>query len=208
MRQPLLPCLLLLGLVAGCAGRYRQTAAHYPWLQKQGRRSADPHRAASPEDTHGFPALTEDPPTDGARRVEQGRPEDQANEETASCTHAPLLPPPQPAVVHRANSTAALVAHGNTLVSDSTDYFSRQPKRWNAKAVAALPVAVAAVGTAFLAQSTLLFLAGGALAFALGLIASRQCRDRDERGKGLAIGGMILGAAALLLALMALLWAA
>ncbi|MCC6839925.1 MAG: hypothetical protein IT230_07190 [Flavobacteriales bacterium] len=103
---------------------------------------------------------------------------------------------------------SALVAHGNTLASDSTDYFSQQPKRWNAKAVAALPVAVAAVGTALLAQSTLLLLAGGALAFALGLIASRQCRDRDERGKGLAIGGMILGAAALFLALVGLLMAA
>lgn len=208
MRQPLLPCLLLLGLVAGCAGGYRQSAAHYPWLQKQGRRPADPHRAASPKGAPCFPALTEHPPADGTRRVEQGRPDDQADEVTASCPNAPLLPPPRPAVVHRAISMSALVAHGNTLASDSTDYFSQQPKRWNAKAVAALPVAVAAVGTALLAQSTLLLLAGGALAFALGLIASRQCRDRDERGKGLAIGGMILGAAALFLALVGLLMAA
>ncbi|MCO5275890.1 MAG: DUF4190 domain-containing protein [Flavobacteriales bacterium] len=90
---------------------------------------------------------------------------------------------------------------------DSVDYYALEDRRWNVKAVAAAPVAIGVVVAAALMRSTPLLLIGGALAFALGLIASRQCRDREERGKGFAMAGMILGGLALFISLMALILA-
>lgn len=91
---------------------------------------------------------------------------------------------------------------------DSTDYYGVEPRPWNAKAIAALPVAVATVALAVALQSTGVLLVGGAIAFALGLVGSRQCRDRGNRGKGLALAGMILGAAALFMCMVGLIMAA
>lgn len=95
-----------------------------------------------------------------------------------------------------------------TASDPDTAYYAEQDHRWNAKAIAALPVAVATVVAGIALQSILLLLIGGAVAFTLGLIGSRQCRDREDRGKGFAIAGMALGAAALFFSLMVLIWAA
>lgn len=79
---------------------------------------------------------------------------------------------------------------------------------WNAKAIAALPLGLATLAVGIAAQSIALLLIGGAISFALGLIGSRQSRDRAQRGKGLAIAGMVLGGAALFFSVMVLIWAA
>src|SRR5690606_16919862 len=85
---------------------------------------------------------------------------------------------------------------------------AEETRPWNAKAIAALPLGLATVLVGIASQSIYLLLVGGAIAFALGLIGSRQCRDRGDRGKGLAIAGMALGAAALFFSVMVLIWAA
>ena len=54
------------------------------------------------------------------------------------------------------------------------------------------------------AHSVPVLVVGGAIAFALGLIGSRHCRDREDRGKGFALAGMVIGAVALFVGLMAL----
>jgi hypothetical protein len=87
-------------------------------------------------------------------------------------------------------------------------YYTEQDHRWNAKAIASLPLAIATVVIGVASQSIYLLLIGGAISFALGMIGSRQCRDREHRGKGFAIAGMALGAAALFFSLMVLIWAA
>ncbi len=89
--------------------------------------------------------------------------------------------------------------------TDSTDYFNPEPRKWNGKAIASLPVAVVVGVLGIALESIPVLLVGGAIAFTLGLIGSRQCRDRRNRGQGLAFSGMILGAAALFFCLLALL---
>lgn len=86
-----------------------------------------------------------------------------------------------------------------------TTYFEPQPHRWNAKAVASLPVAVGTVAAAILSQSITVLLLGGAIAFLLALIGGLQCRDRGDRGKGYAIAAMVLSTTALFIGLMVVL---
>ena len=89
-----------------------------------------------------------------------------------------------------------------------TAYYFETAHRWNVKAIASLPLAIATVVIGISTQSIYLLLIGGAISFGLGLIGSRQCRDRGDRGKGFGIAGMALGAAALFFSLMVLIWAA
>lgn len=88
-----------------------------------------------------------------------------------------------------------------------TNYVQEAPHHWNAAAIAALPMAITTVFLGLSMASTLILLLGGAVAFTLGLVGSRQCRDRGDRGKGFAIAGMAIGAAAFFLGLIALLLA-
>ena len=183
----------------GCStGRH---AAHYGWLRKQG-----PVKEAQRPVIHG-------------------------GEEAAAAleTNQPPDPDPVPALEAVANGpqsvelnlAATVRAEPKTFLSAAkeepfqlvtalqtrpdTGYFDEHAKRWNAKAVAALPAAIAALTLGFALQGAWILLIGGAIAFALGLIGSRQCRDREDRGKGLAIAGMALGAVALFLGGLALL---
>jgi hypothetical protein len=89
-----------------------------------------------------------------------------------------------------------------------TSYYDPQEHRWNAKAIASLPSAIATVVIGLASQSIYLLLIGGAISFALGLIGARQCRDRRDRGKGFAMAAMILGGSALFFSVMVLIWAA
>ncbi len=93
-------------------------------------------------------------------------------------------------------------------IPQDTSYYSLQHHHWNVKAIGSLPIAVATVVIGIATQSIYILLIGGAISFALGLIASRQCRDRGDHGKGFAILAMVLGAAALFFSLMALITAA
>jgi hypothetical protein len=89
-----------------------------------------------------------------------------------------------------------------------TTYYDPPEHRWNAKAIASFPVAIATVIVGLTTQGIYLLLIGGTIAFALGLIGARQCRDRRHRGKGFAMAAMILGGSALFFSVMVLIWAA
>lgn len=96
-----------------------------------------------------------------------------------------------------------LTALRTAAAKDSSEYYAPAPRHWNTKAIAAAPAALATVVVAVAAHSVPVLVLGGAIAFALGLIGSRQCRDREERGKGFALVGMVVGAVALFVGLMA-----
>lgn len=104
-------------------------------------------------------------------------------------------------------SLAGTEDHMKATAQD-TSYYAPEKRRWNVKAISSFPIALTTVIVGIATQSIYLLLIGGAIAFALGLIGSRQCRDREDRGKGFAIAGMALGAAALFFSLMVLIWAA
>jgi len=93
-------------------------------------------------------------------------------------------------------------------VQDTTSYYTPEKHRWNAKAIASLPIAIATVVVGIASQSIFILLAGGVVAFVLGLISARQCRDREDRGKGFALAAMILGGAAMFFSIMVIIWAA
>lgn len=93
-------------------------------------------------------------------------------------------------------------------VQDTTSYYAPEKHRWNAKAIASLPIAIATVVVGIVSQSIFILLAGGIVAFVLGLISARQCRDREDRGKGFALAAMILGGAAMFFSIMVIIWAA
>ena len=93
-------------------------------------------------------------------------------------------------------------------VQDTTSYYAPEKHRWNAKAIASLPIAIATVVVGIASQSLFILLAGGVVAFVLGLVSARQCRDREDRGKGFALAAMILGGAAMFFSIMVIIWAA
>ncbi|MBS1547529.1 MAG: DUF4190 domain-containing protein [Bacteroidetes bacterium] len=115
---------------------------------------------------------------------------------------------PEPTAFHSIETGQPLQVVPAIRARPDTGYYEAHEARWNAKAIAALPVAVATLTLGFAVQGAWILLIGGAIAFALGLIGSRQCRDREDRGKGLAIAGMALGAIALFLGGLTLLWGA
>lgn len=179
--------VLLAALATGCAG----TRSQYGWLRKQG--AVEATRPIAPADTTTVEASTfpEAPPagdapvlasTDGADMALAIAP---SAEHIAGPTH-PVAPP---------------------VLEQDTAWYAPQPRPWNAKAIASLPVAVATVVTAIAAESIPILLIGGALAFVLALIGGLQCRDRLERGKGFAVAAMILATAALFAGTMATLLA-
>lgn len=93
-------------------------------------------------------------------------------------------------------------------VQDTTSYYAPGKNRWNAKAIASLPIAIGTVVVGIASQSIFILLVGGVVAFVLGLISARQCRDREDRGKGFALAAMILGGAAMFFSIMVIIWAA
>lgn len=95
----------------------------------------------------------------------------------------------------------------SSAVQDSS-YYAPEKHPWNAKAIASLPIAIGTVVVGIASQSIFILLAGGVVAFVLGLVSARQCRDREDRGKGFALAAMILGGAALFFSIMVLIWAA
>lgn len=95
-----------------------------------------------------------------------------------------------------------------TWANDSTDYYEDADRRWNIKGLAAAPIGAGTLIAGIALHSIPIMLIGGAVALALGLIASRQCRDKGNRGKAFAMVGMILGAFAFFFGLMVLTWAA
>lgn len=204
MRPPFRPVLLLLMCLAlGCAGPARHTAARYTWLQKQGKRPpARPPCTVAVAVEVTAPDL---PASVASGPADLPPPAEPPLEWAALGTVIPLAPaPPSAALTPRADHTfpPAVIA---VQASDSTDYFTPEPRKWNGKAIAALPVAVAVAVLGIALESIPVLLVGGAIAFTLGLIGSRQCRDRRNRGQGLAFAGMVLGAAALFFCLVALL---
>lgn len=196
VRRSVIPLFLALALCIGC-GPSRQRA-HYGWLRKEGARSATT--------------------TPGVREKRNVPAEDQADKNTSAdineqvsvaltisdsksedqVPHISLLPD---------SASLDTPRQKNSLPQD-TSYYSQQHHPWNGKAIASLPLAVATVVIGLATQGIYLLLIGGAISFTLGLIASRQCRDRGDHGKGLAIAAMVLGAAALFFSLMVLITAA
>lgn len=176
----------------------------YTWLQREGPiagRTAQPrHPAAKPS------AMPLDPPREWALPEPDRPQQDPAAAATASTT--PSLVGTKELEADPGRGTAWVPARPHqTFLQDTTDYYGEPERRWNAKAIAAAPAGLATVLAGLLAHSIPLLLIGGAIAFALGLIGSRQCRDRGDRGKGLALVGMILGAFALFFGLMVLILA-
>jgi hypothetical protein len=170
------------------------SGARYDWLRKQGiverhekAPAVDPKRGAVAE------AIRPQPVPLAAHLPE---PVDASITASANIagdpSTCPVIAPEQPA------STLRRMA---PTCQDTTDYFEEEPRTWNAKAIAAAPVAAATLALGFGLQSVIILLVGGAIAFTLGLIGSRQCRDRGNRGKGFALSGMIIGGAALFLSL-------
>ncbi len=186
------------GLTAGCAGH--QEAARYAWLHKQGHGLQVETPAKAPAQRQ---LLLPKGDSLSGRETDQLELADAAPQPPrhgsthTSLHHSPALALRYPGVLPQ--TVAPLPA------ATDTGYYRSPNRHWNIKAVAALPVAVASVVVGFAFESALLLLCGGAIAFTLGLIGSRQCRDREDRGKGLAIAGMVLGAATLFLGVVALL---
>ena len=207
--QLLLP--LLVGLSVGCSGP--QQAAKYAWIRKQG-----PLPKEHPLDRAGPPATAI--PGTGVLVQEHATGTAPDAFETGSLSaavpsvafHGALSRMPTGALPEPEGSTLAAIGATILLpsnpVQDTTSYYAPEKHRWNAKAIASLPIAVATVVVGFASQSIFILLAGGVVAFVLGLISARQCRDREDRGKGFALAAMILGAAAMFFSIMVIILAA
>ncbi len=193
MRRKLLPFVLLLLVAAqGCAvfKAPPMGQAQYRWMEKRGEpqlSAPDQTMArANREAREAEPAWAQPGPEVHA---DNGPARPTTRKEDRSREPVPFAPCVEPA----------------TAAQDTGDYYSEQFRHVNAKAVVAAPVGVATVVTGIGLHSIPILLVGGVIAFTLGLVASRQCRDRGDKGKGWALVGMILGAAALFLGLMVLL---
>lgn len=176
--------VLLAALAAGCAG----TRPHYGWLRKQG--AAGTAHLTLPADTAAVvdaSAFLEALPAGDAPVL-------------AGVDGAEVALAIPPCAEHHAEPVRPVAS---PVMEQDTTWYAPQAHPWNAKAVASLPVAVAAVVTAIAVESLPILLIGGALAFVLALIGGLQCRDRLERGKGFAIAAMILATAALFAGMMA-----
>ena len=197
----LFPVLVVLSV--GCTGT--RHAAKYAWLRKQGPVLSS-ERPLEPRLQTGTPT-----PASAELIVEQDQ-DPLASLISANAFALDFRKHPlsgttvmDPALMYSAPAPAT---HLNPTSEQDSAYYSAEPRRWNLKALSALPIALTTVIVGIASQSIYLLLIGGAIAFVLGLIGSRQCRDRGDRGKGFAIAGMALGAAALFFSLMVLIWAA
>lgn len=193
----------LVGTLWGCTGH--RNAAQYSWLRKHGVCNPSGQgghitekRTSQPATEHSsFP-----PPLNAKPEGELAPIGDAPGDLTANITEPVRFK-------HNAAEEPGLrqgpdEPHLQFALRD-TGYYVEQHHRWNAKAISALPVALVTATLGFALQSSLLLLIGGAVAFTLGLIGSRQCRDRQDRGKGFAIAGMALGAILLFLGALGLL---
>lgn len=195
MHRKLWPFMLLLLVSAqGCAvfntSGPALGQARYRWLEKRGRPPAAAPASTTAE-VNAAPAVADAAGAQPGPEVhaETGPSLFLTKEESRTTEALSAVPPSATPVV----------------VQDTGDYYSEESRDLNAKAVAAAPIGVGTVVLGIGLHSIPFLLVGGALAFTLGLIGSRQCRDRGDRGKGYALVGMILGAAALFLSLMVLL---
>ncbi len=204
MQRPirlLFPVLVVLS--ASCTGTHH--AAKYAWLRKQGP-------VLSSERPSVPPFQTGTPTSASAELIVEQDHDSLASDISANAFALDLRKDPfsgttvmDPALMYSAPAPAT---HQYPTIGQDSAYYSAEPRRWNLKALSALPIALTTVIVGIASQSIYLLLIGGAIAFTLGLIGSRQCRDRGDRGKGFAIAGMALGAAALFFSLMVLIWAA
>ncbi len=190
---------LVIGLSVGCAGT--RNSPKYTWLRKQG-----------PVQTTERPAslAAASPLKQSIRRpeLEALRTSNSSHSSPGQLQDSLSLPSTDLTADARIGLSYSAAPHLPYTAKKDTAYYDPEPRRWNVKAISALPIGLATVIIGIASQSIYLLLIGGAIAFALGLIGSRQCRDRRDRGKGFAITGMALGAAALFFSLMVLILAA
>lgn len=190
--------ILSVGLAIGCSAP--RNAAQYGWLRKQGEVTSPAPEPRARATALGY-AVMAGPDMEATLSEVRTHTIVKATGARSSWVRRPprsvvVLPDP-----HHFRDPI-------TASEEPAAYYAEQPHHWNTKAIAALPVALATVLVGIVSQSILLLLIGGAVAFTLGLIGSRQCRDREDRGKGFAMAGMALGAAVLFFSLMVLIWAA
>lgn len=196
-RKCSLCAVALAGAFWGCTGH--RNAAQYSWLRKQGVCNPSGQDGAIPEGQPSQPATAHRsfPEPLIARPEDELTPiGDAPGDLTANVTGPAQFkhnPAEEPKLRYGPEEPQVQPAEHDS------GYYVEQHHRWNAKAISALPVALATATLGFALQSSLLLLLGGAVAFTLGLIGSRQCRDREDRGKGFAIVGMALGGAMLFL---------
>lgn len=204
---------VLLGLSMGCSGP--RSAAKYAWLRKQGpvrmpqgltatgpSAAAIPAKGVPPKGLFAGPMPDTFDPAPLASAAPSG---------TSFAAFSPAPTGPWPVPTDSMTSIRALdpgLAPLAVPAQDTTAYFAIEQHRWNAKAIASLPVAIGTVAVGIASQSIFILLAGGVVAFVLGLISARQCRDREDRGKGFALAAMILGGAAMFFSIMVIIWAA
>lgn len=204
---------ILLGLSVGCSGP--RNAAQYAWLRKQGPVQKEHLRdgtrvptAAIPEKDilvkEHFPEPVSDAFDLGSLSVAVSSGASYVNSFPTSVNALPE--PGRSALTTIAD--APVMDRSTISVQDTTSYYAPEKHRWNAKAIASLPIAIATVVVGIASQSIFILLVGGVVAFVLGLISARQCRDREDRGKGFALAAMILGGAAMFFSIMVIIWAA
>lgn len=198
-------CTGCAGPTRGLAGRTGPSAPRYGWLRKQGKPvDANTSLAVPAVDlsANGVPG----PSANTATRPQGNR--TGPDLEGTVAPPAPTWNDPAPAAPAPAAQRRPLEKHlpapHTASTKDSSEYYAPEPRHWNTKAIAATPAALATVVVAVAAHSVPVLVVGGAIAFALGLIGSRHCRDREDRGKGFALAGMVIGAVALFVGLMAL----
>lgn len=212
MQRPGLRLLPLVAMLAiSCGGPVKEVArkpalarnSQYGWLKRQGPRQ--PVRVADQPTARErkWPLTSLPLATDTGMAA--------VADESILVSAGPLplaVGPLAPAPIMMATESSPWEGSHWTLAQDTADYYAEVEHRWNIKGLVAAPIGVATVVAGIALHSIPILLVGGALAFALGLIASRQCRDREERGKAFALVGMILGAIALFFSAMVLVWAA
>jgi hypothetical protein len=208
-RSVLLPFFALVGLALGCSAP--RDSARYGWLNKHGEVQATGSVNESAKMARSArKANSPKPFAFAVDSIVSDLVADVAEASTATVAFAFLSGPAASQTARGSNALSSEILTNRVvqLAGPDTAYYTEQDHRWNAKAIASLPLAIATVVIGVASQSIYLLLIGGAISFALGMIGSRQCRDREHRGKGFAIAGMALGAAALFFSLMVLIWAA
>lgn len=195
-------------LLAGCAGAPKRGAffhhpntPRYPWLRKQGLVAAQQHEPRiRPARARPIAAKDRMRPLPIREAVPQvpDAPDPRMTAQRSGPTGPAVFPIATPAATGALTTVPRVVAQ-----QDTGDYYQPPPGRWNAKAIASLPVALTAAIWGIAVQSLPLLLIGGAVAFTLALVGARQCRNRRERGRGFALAAMIVGGGILFFALMA-----
>lgn len=197
----LMPLVALMAV--GCSGPVKQAARkpalhrgpQYGWLRKQG--PVDQTREAFLQAKEAAPLQAWEPisPVPGTAIDVQAS----AGPSGPAVEHRPMARP--------LPTGQQEVATPLPTAADGTDYYGDEERLWSVKGIVSAPIGAGAVVSGILLHNIWILIIGGAIALALGLIASRQCRDRSDRGKAFALVGMILGAFSLFFGLMVLIWA-